>query len=101
MRVTTVALPPACATTPFSQSSTSPPERITTFAVATASASLGRGSYSCGSEPGLRIWSTCTRSPATARAISATCVVVATTAGLSSPAPESRQPARRRSGNEG
>ncbi len=58
MRVTTVRLAARLGHDAVSQSSTSPPERITTFAVATASASLGRGSYSCGSEPGWRICAT-------------------------------------------
>src|SRR4051812_20132822 len=71
---------------PCSQSSTSPPERITTLAPAIACASLGRGSYSCGSEPGWRICLTATRFPATARVMSATWVVVATTVGCSPPA---------------
>src|SRR3954469_15090429 len=80
--VTTRALPPAWSITPPSQSSTSPPERITSFATATACASLGRGSYSCGSAFGWRICLTGMSGPATARVMSATWVVVATTAGL-------------------
>src|SRR3954452_2581904 len=80
--VTTEALPPAWLITPLSQSSTSPPERMTSFAPAIASASLGRGSYSWGSAFGWRICLTAMRLPATARVRSATWVVVATTAGL-------------------
>src|SRR3954451_10577982 len=82
MSVITRALPPAWSITPFSQSSTSPPERITSFALATACASLGRGSYSCGSAFGWRICLTGMSLPATARVMSAPWVVVATTAGL-------------------
>src|SRR3954471_7031799 len=82
INVTTRALPPAWSITPRSQSSTSPPERITSFAFATACASLGRGSYSCGSAFGWRICLTGMSFPATARVMSATWVVVATTAGL-------------------
>jgi Fur family ferric uptake transcriptional regulator len=63
-----------------------------TPAPATASTSRGRSSYSCGSALGARIWTTLARAPATLRAKSATCVVVATTVGLppalASPSPQ-------------
>ena len=74
-------------------SSRSPPERKTTSALAIAAASLGRGSYSCGSELGRRIESTETRSPPTLRTRSATCVVVATAVTLAPDCPLSPQPA--------
>ena len=76
-----------------SQASTSPPERTIRSAPASASASLGRGSYSWGSALAARICVTSPRSPATLRVRSATWAVVATTVGpLPESAPESLQP---------
>src|SRR5690606_9986357 len=75
----------------------------TSLASALEVMSFGRGSYSCGSVPGERIWCTDTASPPTLRTRSATGAVVATTASFSpAPAPalavdassEDPQPAR-------
>ena len=68
------------------------PSGSTSPASASARASLGRGSYSCGSELGVRISVTEARSPAMLRAMSASCVVVATTRGPPSPVSSSPDP---------
>ena len=85
------ALPPARETIFAIQPSRPSPFSNTTFAPrASASTSSGRGSYSCGSVFGWRIWCTVTASPPTARAQSPICVVVATTS-----TPRARPPASR------
>jgi len=79
--VRTDGLPPDCFSTLPIQASKRLPDRTTSFAPAVALTSFGRGSYSCGSVFGVRIWWTSTAEPPTARTKSPSCVVVATTRG--------------------